>query len=76
VQNARKEAGLAVTDRIRLTVHGPARLKEAWDRFGATVAAETLAAETAWAALDGQLTIEAGDDAWLVKIERTGHNAP
>jgi isoleucyl-tRNA synthetase len=70
VQNARKEAGFAVTDRVRLVIHGPDQLKEAWDSFGAFAAGETLAVETKWAPAEGQISIEAGDAAWLVKIER------
>jgi isoleucyl-tRNA synthetase len=70
VQNSRKEMGLSVTDRIKLTVHGPESLKEAWNRFAAAAAAETLAVETAWAAVDGQIPLEAGEQTWLVKIEK------
>jgi len=61
--------GLSVTDRIKLTVHGPDPLKEAWDRFGSTAAAETLAIETTWAAVEGQIPLEAGDEIWQVKIQ-------
>jgi len=70
VQNSRKEMGLSVTDRIRLTVHGSEPLKEAWDRFAPAAAAETLAVETAWAAAEGQIPLEAGEQTWLVKIEK------
>ncbi|MDR0316441.1 MAG: isoleucine--tRNA ligase [Treponema sp.] len=70
VQNARKEMGLSVTDRIRLTVNGSDELKEAWDRFGASAATETLAMETEWAVAEGQIPLEAGDETWLVKIEK------
>jgi len=70
VQNSRKEMGLLVTDRIRLTVYGSGELKEAWDRFGASVAAETLAKETGWAKTDAQIPLEAGDETWFVKIEK------
>jgi isoleucyl-tRNA synthetase len=70
IQNSRKEMGLSVTDRIKLTVHGPEPLKEAWDRFAPAAAAETLAVETAWAAVDGQIPLEAGEETWLVKIEK------
>jgi len=69
-QNCRKEMGLSVTDRIKLTVHGPEPLKEAWDRFAPVAASETLAVETAWAAVDGQIPLEAGEQTWLVKIEK------
>ncbi|MDR2717333.1 MAG: isoleucine--tRNA ligase [Treponema sp.] len=72
VQNSRKEMGFLVTDRIRLTVHGSDKLKEAWDSLSDTAAAETLAIETAWAQVEGQITMEAGEDSWLVKIERMG----
>jgi isoleucyl-tRNA synthetase len=70
VQNARKEMGLSVTDRIRLTIHGSDQLKESWDSFGSSAAAETLAVETAWAKTEGQIPLEAGEDTWLVKIEK------
>jgi isoleucyl-tRNA synthetase len=70
VQNARKEAGLSVSDRIRLTVHGGESLQAAWDSFGPLAARETLALETVWAHVDGQFPLEAGDETWLVKIEK------
>jgi isoleucyl-tRNA synthetase len=72
VQNSRKEMGFSVTDRIRLTVHGCAALKEAWDNLGGIAAEETLAIETAWAQVEGQVTMEAGENSWLVKIEKMG----
>jgi isoleucyl-tRNA synthetase len=72
IQNARKETGLSVTDRITLCVHGPDALREAWDRFGESAAAETLAVKTVWNKVDGQIPIEAGDETWLVKIEKMG----
>jgi isoleucyl-tRNA synthetase len=68
IQNARKETGLSVTDRIELCVYGSDSLKEAWDRFGPSAAAETLAVKTEWANAEGQIPLEAGDDTWLVKI--------
>jgi len=72
VQNRRKESGLAVTDRIKLTVFGADKLKEAWENLGSSVAGETLAVHCEWAEADGQTALESGDggDAWLVKIER------
>jgi isoleucyl-tRNA synthetase len=70
VQNNRKEMGFSVTDRIKLTVYGSDKLKEAWDSLSDTAAAETLAIETAWAQVEGQIAMEAGEDSWLVKIER------
>ena len=70
IQNARKESGLSVTDRIELCVHGSDTLKEAWDRFGGIAAEETLAKKTEWLKTDGQIPIEAGDETWLVKINK------
>jgi isoleucyl-tRNA synthetase len=71
VQNCRKESGFSVTDRISLTVFGSDKLKEAWDNFGSEVASETLAVKTAWAQTPGQVSMEAGDDVWLVKIQKS-----
>ncbi|MCL1958790.1 MAG: isoleucine--tRNA ligase, partial [Spirochaetes bacterium] len=68
VQNARKELGLEVTDRIELHVHGSDSLKEAWDRFNLLASEETLAVKTVWAKEGGQTEIEAGDETWFVKI--------
>ncbi|MCL2067996.1 MAG: isoleucine--tRNA ligase, partial [Treponema sp.] len=59
VQNARKEAGLSVTDRIKLIVYGSQKLKEAWERFGNVAAAETLAVQSEWAQAAGQIPLEA-----------------
>ena len=72
IQNARKEMGLSVTDRIELFINGSDNLKEAWDRFGESAASETLAVKTEWKKTDGQIPIEAGDETWQVKIEKTG----
>jgi isoleucyl-tRNA synthetase len=68
IQNLRKEAGLEVTDRIRLFLYGPAELKAAWESFAPLVAGETLAREVSWAPVDGQKPLE--DNRWLVKIEK------
>ena len=70
VQNARKEMGLEVTDRIKLIVDGPDNLMEAWERYKDNVADETLAVETLWAKTDGQITIKAEEKSWKVKIEK------
>jgi isoleucyl-tRNA synthetase len=70
IQNSRKEMGLSVTDRIHLCIYGSDSLKEAWDNFGETAAAETLAVKTEWAEADGQIPLEAGDETWQVKITK------
>ncbi|MCL2411642.1 MAG: isoleucine--tRNA ligase [Treponema sp.] len=68
IQNARKEMGFAVTDRIELYVHGSDSIKEAWTQFGDVAAAETLAVKTEWVKIDEPIAIEAGEENWLVKI--------
>jgi isoleucyl-tRNA synthetase len=70
VQNLRKETGLAVTDRIRLTLSGTDRLKAAWEQFSELAASETLADESVWDSLPGMISLEAGEENWQVKIEK------
>jgi isoleucyl-tRNA synthetase len=70
IQNARKEMGFSVTDRIELRVYGSDNLKETWEKFGSTAAAETLAIKTEWVKTENQIPIEAGDETWQVKIEK------
>jgi isoleucyl-tRNA synthetase len=70
VQNLRKELGLAVSDRIRLRLFGSGQLKAAWEDFAEYVAAETLATETLWEKAEDGQELEAGDETWLVKIEK------
>jgi len=62
--------GLQVTDRIKLSVFGPEKLKQAWDSLGASVAEETLAIQTLWGKVEGQIPLEASEESWLVKIEK------
>jgi len=57
VQNARKDAGLAVSDRIRLTFGGSAVLQEVLADHTAALQQETLAVAVAW---DGGLRAGAG----------------
>ncbi len=85
VQNLRKERGLEVTDRIRLTVsagngatgaEGKALLEKAFSRFGEYLANETLAVSAKWvsdfASLSGSnpVSIEAGDECWEADLAR------
>jgi isoleucyl-tRNA synthetase len=70
VQNMRKERGFEVTDRIRLFLSGPDRLKAAWETCSALVASETLAVETEWTAREGQVPLDAGGESWMVAIEK------
>ncbi|HOX47983.1 MAG TPA: isoleucine--tRNA ligase [Spirochaetales bacterium] len=77
VQTLRKEAGLEVTDRIRLVVAGDEELKAAFGSFRDFVASETLASSLSWAegpAAPGSggafSEIEAGDKAWRAAVAK------
>jgi isoleucyl-tRNA synthetase len=70
VQNLRKESGLEVTDRIKLTLTGSGRLKSAWEAFTDYVSSETLSSQIVWAEADGMVEVEAGEEKWRVKIEK------
>lgn len=85
VQNLRKERGLEVTDRIRLTVSalpgasgdaGKVLLEKAFNLFRDYVASETLAVSAAWiadlASISGTspVSIEAGDEIWMADLAR------
>jgi isoleucyl-tRNA synthetase len=81
VQNLRKEGGLEVTDRIRLSVAGSPEQREALEAFMDFVREETLATELLW--LEGEAAviggegkagglagIEAGDQTWGARVEK------
>jgi isoleucyl-tRNA synthetase len=68
VQNLRKEQGLEVTDRIKLSLYGPDKLKASWEAFADYVAQEILAKEVTWEKAENVTELEAGDENWLVKI--------
>jgi isoleucyl-tRNA synthetase len=70
VQNLRKEAGFAVTDRIQLQLFGSLRLQAAWTSFADYVAAETLAKDVRWAEGGAMYAIEAGEETWQVQLEK------
>ena len=70
VQNLRKEMGLEVTDRIKLSVYGPDRLKAAWEAFADYAAQEILAREVIWEKTEDAAELEAGEEKWLVKIAK------
>ncbi|MDR0402740.1 MAG: isoleucine--tRNA ligase [Treponema sp.] len=71
VQNARKDAGLDVTDRIALYIYGSARLRQAWEVFSDYVAAETLAVSMEWGETGGMTPLDSGDDKWFIKIAKS-----
>ncbi|MBL8968138.1 MAG: isoleucine--tRNA ligase [Spirochaetaceae bacterium] len=77
VQTLRKEAGLEVTDRIKLTLAGDDELKGALASHRDFVASETLAAAVSWAegaAVPGSAgafsEIEAGDKTWKAAVAK------
>jgi isoleucyl-tRNA synthetase len=53
IQSARKDAGLAVEQRIRLSLDGDERLLEAAQAHEGYIAGETLATSIAYGGLDG-----------------------
>ena len=59
IQRLRKDAGLEITDRIRLGIEGPSEVHDAVSRFGELIARETLALEVSGAAEDPALAYEA-----------------
>ena len=66
VQQARRQAGLKVSDRIALAVGGSPAVRAAVDRHRELISAETLAVELAvvelgGAELDGAVAVEVGD---------------
>jgi len=70
VQNARKEAGLEVTDRIVLYIDGSLRLRQAWEAFSDYVASETLAVAVEWGETEEMIDIDTGEDKWFIKIAK------
>jgi isoleucyl-tRNA synthetase len=70
VQNARKEAGLEVTDRIILCIYGSPRQRQTWEAFSDYVASETLAVAVEWGKMEGMTEFDTGDKKWLIKIAK------
>ncbi len=77
VQGLRKEAGLEVTDRVKLVVAGDDELRSALDAFAPFVKSETLAVSVTWAdgpAIAGSGSafseVEAGDRTWRVDVAK------
>jgi isoleucyl-tRNA synthetase len=72
IQNLRKETGLAVTDRINLTLSGCEELNKAYSAFADYISNETLADKIDWQEKsDSSFTeIEADDKTWSAKLEK------
>jgi isoleucyl-tRNA synthetase len=76
VQETRKQRGLEVSDRIRLSISGGAAVTAAAEQYREAIMAETLATEW-FAPLSGQPAIAPvsgtlGEDGYSVQIERVG----
>ena len=71
IQNQRKENGYNVTDRIKITLSGDDKLKDAYTMFAEFISSETLAVDIAWKdSLAGAVTVEADDKIWSFLIEK------
>ncbi|MDR2602362.1 MAG: isoleucine--tRNA ligase [Spirochaetaceae bacterium] len=70
VQNMRKEAGLNVSDRIKLYLFGSPRLKEALREKESLISGETLAVTIEWGEKSGQRPIALENENWLVSLEK------
>jgi isoleucyl-tRNA synthetase len=70
IQNLRKDSGLEVTDRIKLTLFGSEKLKSAYKAFTDYIAQETLATQIEWKELPSMTEVEAGDESWKVSLEK------
>jgi isoleucyl-tRNA synthetase len=70
IQNARKEAGFEVTDRIVWTVSGDEELHAALERFSQLVAEETLAVKIEWSDQAKGISVEAGEKTWTVSLAK------
>jgi isoleucyl-tRNA synthetase len=70
IQNLRKEMGLEVSDRIRLTVSGDGDLERTVAAFRDHIMAETLAVECVWGRGEDGHTIECGDGTCTVSLRK------
>jgi hypothetical protein len=73
VQEARKEAGLAVSDRIVLDVQGSAAIAIALSTHRSYIEAETLTSR--WESLEdsqavARVTHKLGDASWVIRLRR------
>ena len=70
IQNARKQSGLEVTDRIALTLSGDAELLDAARAFEDYIAGETLATSLGFDGVGGAQTVEVDGRELALAIER------
>ena len=71
IQNLRKESGLNVTDRIKLSVSGDEELKAAYEMFADFVSGEVLASSAEFtASISNPTEVDADDKKWSISIEK------
>ncbi|MDR2658612.1 MAG: isoleucine--tRNA ligase [Spirochaetaceae bacterium] len=80
IQNLRKASGLEVSDRIRMRLSGPPRLKRAWELYSDYISAELLAVSVNWLDPDPKTghipeteklnAVETGGETWMARIEK------
>lgn len=71
IQNLRKESGLNVTDRIKLSVSGDEELKAAYEMFAGFVSGEVLASSAEFtASISNPTEVDADDKKWSISIEK------
>ena len=71
IQNLRKDSGLNVTDRIKLSVSGDSELHDAFEMFADFICNETLAKDSCWVDnMSNGVNIESEDKSWSISIEK------
>ena len=71
IQNARKEKGLEITDRIKLLVGGDESLKGAFVMFREFICTETLAVEAEWNPnVQNAIELDSEGQKWRFFIEK------
>ena len=71
IQDARKSAGLEISDRITLAVTGTELVEQAVNKFQEYILAETLAVELSEEIKDGFTTSKSlGNDSWDIALKK------
>jgi len=70
IQNLRKDRGLAVTDRIQLSIWGPDPVRTAADHFRDHLLSETLAVSWSWEKTADAVEVECGDETCAVSLKK------
>ena len=72
IQNLRKDRGLAVTDRIELSLVGSAAVRAAAENHRAHLLSETLASSWKWERAADATEIDCGDETCAVSLKKAG----